>query len=509
MMNNHCRTIRNTIFCFVCIGFLINVKPLFAQQNFTPLQRGEYEIVKEDNSYDPHAQFSGEYKAHYYFKKLGLFSGDDLGGDIFQDFYLQVQSKVNSNVSFKIKLGNKSDLVSEQESEYDSRYKIEAGDSSSDEGLTVVFKEAYLEYNHNPNARLLLGKQDINIADRKGLVFDGSATAITQGCRIGTWCYYIGAAKIGDEGESSLYWAQLLYPIYQSGIKIPDPWGEKSVRQQESLSIEIFRTIHQGHDIPLAVYGGWVGENTTYHDTTGDAASGERVYYDNSDVEYFGFNVKWAYYDFLLDFLWMNQSGTREYHTGTQENGDVTELSNSNFYGNAYLLNTQYLISDEWKSSFTYFWGSGNSNETDGQKIWESDSAAYYEVKKGGFGDALIYFNGDEGVGDGHSVSNLRFHKIQADYQTPKKDVLLEMSAYWFYRNSPVFINTVGEAEDKGSDIGFEFDFRTTWQLERNLSFQFFAGLFMPKEAYTVNDSVRPIDTEDFSMAGLHVQYNF
>lgn len=508
-MNNHCRALKKTFLFSILTGILINLQPLFAQQNFTPIQQGEYEIVKEDNSYDPGAKINGEYKAHYYFRKLGLFSGDDLNGDVFQDFHLQIQSKVNSNLSLNVKLGNKSSLVSEQEAEFDSKYQSEVGDSSSDDGLTVVFKEAYLEYNHNPNARLLLGKQEISIADKKGLVFDGTATAITQGCRIGTWCYYIGAAKIGESGDSSLYWAQLLYPIYQSGIEIPNQWGDKPTRQQESLSVEIFRTVYQGLDIPLAKYGGWVGENTVYHNTIDGTSTGKRVYFDNSDVEYFGFNVNWSYYDFMLDLIWMNLSGSRDYHTGTQENGDVTKLSERNVNGTAYLINTQFLIRDDWKSSFTYFVSSGNSVENDGDEIWESDSTAFYEVKKGGFGNALIYFNGSDGVGDGHSVSNLKFYKIEFNYQSLKKDVAVDMAAYWFYRNNPVFINKVGEAEEKGSNIGFEFDFQANWQLEQSLSFQFFASVFMPNEAYTANDNVRPTDTQDFSMAGLGVQYNF
>ncbi|MCP4753537.1 MAG: hypothetical protein GY866_21830 [Proteobacteria bacterium] len=502
--------IGSTTFLVALFSVFCMIEPLSAQQNFTPLKQGDYEVVEENTSFNPGAKIGGDYRASYNSRREGIVFGSDYYGGIQQDISLKIESKINTNVSLHATLGNKSSSVSEQEVAYDTENPAERGDSSGDEGLSIVFKEAFLEYNHNPNASLKIGRQSIAIGDKMGLIYKGTATAITQGCRIGSWCYYVGGARLGEEGDSALFWAQLDYPVFQSGVLVADPWGKKPTRQQKSLNVELFRTIYRGKDIPLADYGGWTGENSDFHDTTDDTSQGARVYYDNDGVEYMGFNVAWNFYGFHLDFTWSSLTGSRKYHTGNQDEGGVTEFAEKNTSGNAYYANAEYQYLEDWKAGMTLFNASGNKVEKDGEKIWEDNSKAYHEVIKGNYDEALIYFNGKNGIGDGHSVSNLIYYALKSSYRSVQKDLGVDLSFYYFRRNSPVFINEIGEEAKKDDAIGYELDFNLKWRLEERLSLQFYAAVFQPGAAYSPNDNIRPVkDPEDFSLLGVTGTYCF
>ena len=493
----------------ISVFSLIHAQPVLSQQPFTPLEQGEYKIEEESTEYDPGAQFSGSYRAFATGWRDGILLGKELGGTTQQEFEINIHSMINTNISLNVVIGNRSALVEEQETAYDTRYASEKGDSSSDTGMDVIFKEAYLEYNHNPNAKLRIGKYFVNIADRKGLIYQGIATAISQDCRIGTWCYSIGGARLAEGGSSAVYWLQLDYPVYQSGKLIPDPWAKDGTRQRESFNIELFRAMHKGTDIPIASSGHWVGENSSYHDTTGDSYQGPRVYFENDEVEYMGFNIKWYYNSLKLNFSWVNLTGKRKYYAGYKDQGG-TFIKRQRIAGYAFLLDLDYLNSKEWQSGFTLFSASGNEQKDYNAKFWDKDSDAFLEIKKGSYGNAFIYFNGRDGTGQGHSVSNLFYYALRASYRSAQKDKSAEIALYSFKRNKPVFINQPGEAESKDTDIGIELDASFTWQLEKRLSLKLFAAIFQTGAAYTPNDNVRPIEKpEDFSLIGIDCRYDF
>jgi len=483
---------------------------LFAQQGFTPLKRGEYEVIEEDTQFNPGAKIGGSYEAFGASRRLGLINGSAFGGKIYQDISLDFQSKINTNVSLHAKLGHNSFIVSEQDQAYSTSYPSESRDSTSDDGFNVVFDEAFLEYNHNPNASLRVGRQYLDIGDRKGLIFEGEANAISQGCRIGTWCYSIGGARIGEGGTASLIWVQLDYPVFESGVLIPDPWGKKPTRQEKSFSVEIFRVMHGGNDIPLAEYGGWTGKFTEHHDTSDDTTSGDPVYYDNDGVEYIGLNLIWNHIDFDLNFVWANLNGTRDYFSVDSSDNLATILGSQTVSGSAYLLDVGYRLTDEWKSSLRLFTAGGSEIDSDGEKIWNGSSKSFFEVKKGSFGDAIIYFNGRNGIGDGHSVSNLTYSALKFAYRGKEDSYDVDLDVYSFNRTKAVFVNQKGESESKRTDIGREFDVRIDWQIEERLFFQFYVAYFMPGAAYTENDSFRPeTKVQDFSLLGISARYTF
>jgi len=497
------------LFIWLAILLLLCTSSLLAQQNYTPLKSGDYKVVDEDTRYLPGAKIGGSYRAYYDQRKNGFLVGADFESKIMQDITLEFESKINTNVSLHATIENRSSFVTEQEIPYDSNDIAEKGDATGDEGFDLVFGEAYLEYNHNPNARLRVGRQNIDIADRKGLIYKGTATAISQGCRIGTWCYEIGGARIGKSGGSAVFWAQLDYPVYESGVLIKDPWGDKPTRQSKSLNVEIFRVINRGKDIPLADYGGWTGENSVYHDTSDDSPTGSRVYYDNDGIEYIGLNLRWNYGRLAMDMTWSNLVGSRVYHTGTQDGG-FSEIGDESVSGNAYHVELSYQFSNEWRARFTTLLATGDDVKTDGEKIWQRESSAYFEIKKGSHGDALIYFNGEDSVGDGHSVSNLTYYALAVDFRTLKGDFGFKTALFVLSHTNPVFVNPVGSDPEQTKAIGNELDVELTWYLEERLSFNLFISYMQPGGAYARNDSLRAeAGQSDFSMIGLDCSYRF
>lgn len=487
-----------------------HLSSVYAQQAFTPLKQGEYEVREESEFFNPGIQVNGYYHAYYASFREELVNGEEISDGFLQDIELQIQSKVNTNISVHAHIGNKSKVVSEQDDPFVTDYADEQSDSTSDGAMDLEFREAYLEYNHNPNARLLIGKQFINVADRIGLIYQGNANAISQRCRIGTWCYYVGGARIGSEGDSALFWLQLDYPIYQNGVLITDPWVKSETRQEASFSVELMRVDYQGSKIPMSSSGMWIGEGSPYQASYLDGTTRKYVYFDNDEVQYMGFNIKWDYYDFLLRFDWINLAGKRDYFS--RDAGGAKEyLSKKEVAGNVYNLEMDLRVKNNWNTGLTFFAATGNEAKEDTANFWERNSSAYMEVQKGDFGDALIYFNGKKGLGQGHSVSNLVFYALRTSYFSDKRDVKVDFAAYSFKRNQPVYYyDETGDREDKSAEIGSELDLAIDWKLEERLKVGAQIAYFIPGNAYSANDNIRPTkDPEDFSLIGLKLQYDF
>ncbi len=501
--------IKTCQFLILVLITLLFVETAMAQQSYTPLKQGEYEIVEESSYFNPGAKIEGSYKAFYATQKEGIVNGESVSGKLLQDIELRITSKINTNMSVHASLGNRSTLVSYQEESYDTDYPDEEGDAS-DDGMTVVFREAYLEYNHNPNAKLKVGKQFINVGDGIGLIYQGRANAISQQCRIGTWCYYVGGARLGEGGDASLYWLQLDYPVYESGSLVADPRISKGTRQEVSLNVELINIRYEGHHIPASTIGIWTGEHSTYHATaTNSSGNTDYVYFDNNEVSYMGFNLGWNYDDFLLRFTWIALDGERKYYVGA-DNAGQESLARGAIFGNAIYLDMDYRLFKNWSAGLTGFSASGNEMDSDGEEVWENDSTAFLEIQKGDFGDAIIYFNGKHGVGDGHSVSNLNYYSFDVSYRTAKNDIVVDVTYYDFNRNQAVYYNQIGEEEKKSTKIGQEFDIEVIWRIENKLDVGAFIALFQPGNAYTPNDNVRPDgEQEEFTLMGLTLSYEF
>ncbi len=487
----------------------ISTSTVQAQQNFTPLAQGDYEIIEESEFFNPGIQVHGYYEAYYGNRRRGLLNGDNLGGNMFQDISLKMTSKVNTNVAVRAEIGNKSTLLSDQEYYYETNYPDERGDASGD-GMTVVFRQAFLEYDHNPNARLRIGKQFINVGDRIGMIYQGNANAITQECRIGTWCYYIGGARLGEEGNSGLYWVQLDYPVYESGNLVPDHWTKKGTRQEVSFNVELLNVRYDGTDIPSSKMGMWTSEHSTYHTTTTNSSSAtDYVYFENDGVSYMGFNLGWNYYDFLLNMSWIMLDGKRRYFVGEKE-PNKEPLAKRHLTGTAIYLDMDFFPYKNWRVSLTGLSSSGTKYESADSNVWDKNSSSFLEVQKGDFGDAIIYFNGKHGIGDGHSISNLKFVQLDISFLTERKDMGFDFAYYVFQKEQSVFYTEDGTDPKRSADIGQEMDLRFNWRLEDKIDVGAFIAYFNPGKAYSQNDNVTPTGDEDeISLIGIDLKYNF
>ena len=490
------------------ICWIIHPGNISAQQHFTPLKQGEYEVKEESGFFNPGAQIGGSYKAHYSVFKDGFINEADLASQLKQDVEIRIQSKVNTNLAVHATIGNKYKSVEQQEEGYYTDYPDEAGDVSGDGGLDLEFREAYLEYNHNPNAQLQIGKQFINVGDRIGLIYQGNATAISQQCRIGTWCYYVGGARLGEDGSSGLFWGQIDYPVYESGNIVSDRWVKKGVRQEVSFNVELMRVMYRGIHIPMSKSGQWIGEGSIYQETTTVGTETKKVYFDNDGVEYIGFNLFWNYYDYILRFTWLNLAGKRDYFAESSASGKDS-LGTEQISGNAYHLEMDYQVIKSWKIGLKMFTATGTERD-DGENIWEGESHSFMEVQKGDYGDALIYFNGSDGTGEGHSIANLNYYSVNGSYRSDGNAVFLRLALYSFNRNYEVYYNEIGSSEKTATHIGEEIDFEIYWNIEEKLKAGFAVGMFLPDNAYSANDNIRPVEaTKDFSLAAVSLQYDF
>ncbi|OGG95322.1 MAG: hypothetical protein A2508_06365 [Candidatus Lambdaproteobacteria bacterium RIFOXYD12_FULL_49_8] len=490
---------RIPILLFWFLSFaLVGVPSLaLAQQNFVTLKEGEYQIDQAPRPHIEDAVITGRFEADYLSDRSENFSSRTGTGQAFQDIELGFDSNLHDHISIVAKIANNSRRVADQPQGYQSYDTQEQGDSTADTGLNLIFKEAFLEYNHNPSAVLRLGRQRYSIGDKKGLVYQGWANGFSQTCGIGTWCYLIGAARIGQGVTDNLLFAQLTYPIYENGVEHENPWGEPY--QESAFYVEIFRNFHQGSEMPLALYGGRTGAGSSYQ----VQENGRGVYYDNKKLEYFGTNLNWRFYGYHLDLNYVAFSGRRNYWSGARGEADRQYLTNQHLAGAVWLVNQEFLIHNDWKLGFEYLLT--RASEHNGDAYYAHDRVDFVEIKKGTFGDALIYFDG-EGLGQGHGVTNLNYRKLDLHYKNPVFHWGLDFALWGFNRDKAV-ANQTGE---KYTKIGNEFDFKFSYPLDKNLTALMQMALFNADRAYSPNDNLAPVNRpQDFSTVGLRIGYHF
>ena len=510
---------------------LLLVGTALAQNNFTPLKEGEYKTEYEEPKYVPDARISGDYRFIYLNRRGSRFSGGAHPYDYLrQEFNLMFTSEVNTNVSLNVEISNDYSIIGTERDSYVSKRRRDIEDGSKSNDSQIILKQSYVEYNHNPMAMLRFGKQKIELGDREGLVFKGILTGITQQCKVGSWCYSIGAMKLGPNDNDRLYWGSLDYPVYESGVMVNDPWDKKAFRHENSLNVEIHRVYWKQHDIALAKFGGrtWksndaylynsdvseeqatIDRNTT---PTSNATDDHLAYFD-TNMEYYGVNLNWRFYGFKADLIYVQMNGRRIYHVGTDANEDknpdelVEKLASEKLMGFAVNLNLSLQFAEEWQFTTEGFWTNGNENNKEKNQlpIWERGNLGFHEINHGTFGDANIYFSGDDGSGEGHSVNNLTYGALHISYRDKEKFFYWDASAYAFFRTNFVY----NENGDQHRFIGYEFDTSITFIAEKSLFFEFQASYFQTGGAYVRNDNDIPVaHPEDFTFVGAVLKYKF
>ena len=476
----------------------------FSQQHFIPLKEGDYTVEDKESKVFSNIKASGSYRAFWGTHNDSIFPQKGKSSKTGQDIRLKLRSQVNTDASLNVTFRNGSADLKKQKNGYNYRDDPDdTGSSNNDTGMNVILDEGYLEYNHNPNAKLKIGRHFINVADRRGFIYQGTAAAISQECRIGTWCYYIGGAKLEDGVDDSLYWVQLDYPVYQSGTLKRDLWSKK-MRQNRSFNVEMFKVLYHGHDIPLARYGGITGENSNYQAKTEPVK--KNIFFDNHGTEYIGVNVDWNHDDLDLHLVITYLAGSRQFHTGTQNRGNVENMQKKSIQGRLYYSNLNYQFLPEWRFELAALYGSGTRFEDKETKIWQQDSTSFLEIQKGDHEAALIYFNGKDALGDGHSVTNLRYEKLGFSYRSLLQELSFDLHYYQFRHAVPVY--TQAGIEER--IVGQELDTKVGLNLKENLSFDLFWGAFLPKNGYSRNNNSPPIPLDKtLSLFGAEFKYIF
>lgn len=474
--------------------------PLSAQQNFTPIIEGEYTTIEDKSIPSSNITVSGSYRASAMQRRSGSLMGDKEGSNTQQEIKLSVKSVVNEHISVNGTLRNLFADTKTQQTAHATTQNDQENRSDEDNGLDATFESAFLEYNHNPHAILRVGQQEVHVGDRMGLIYKDYTNAITQDCRMGTWCTYIGGASIGD--YERLYWFQLDYPVYENGVTINDLWGDTPERPESSFNVELYRISYGGNDSALGEYGGPTTANSTYQVEN----ASEKVYFDTTDMEYYGLNFDFNYYSFELDANIITMLGKRTYHTGSQATTAPQVLSHQNMTGTLFRLNPRYQISKNWKIEYEGLTSTGTEKTSSSENHWDNNSTTFYEIDKGAFGNALIYFKGVGELGERHSVSNLTYHSVGATYRGSNRDRGFDLRYFTFSRTNAVY----NQSGHKVTDIGQEIDLLLKWKIDKNLWVDLYWAMFQAGEAYSESDNIKPVAApENFNTMGANLRYTF
>ena len=221
------------------------------------------------------------------------------------------------------------ELATNQEPIYQSDIRTSRSSrttGSESQTANITARQAYLEFNRNPNEETKLGKQVINIGDRKGKVFAGILSGYAQRCKAGTWCYEIGGMKLSSADGDWLYFFSLDYPFWHE----VDSQGEII----DSLRVEMFRIKYTEHDVPLGLNnipakrlsssnlsslesgGGFTSGSGCNTSLTGYTLNSDckPIYYNSNEQEYFGLRIQWETPVWSVYADLISNQGNRDYY---------------------------------------------------------------------------------------------------------------------------------------------------------------------------------------------------
>jgi len=233
---------------FIFLALLSAAVSVSAQSYFVPLERGDYTEREEHLAFSPGVKLSGDYRFRTSKIKstaLPLSRSETNSPEEFsfdQDIRLRLRSTVHRIVSINLELATNQEPLYQSDIRESRSSRTTAADSQS---ANIYARQSYLELNRNPNEETKIGKQVINIGDRKGKVFAGILSGYSQRCKAGTWCYEIGGMKLSSADGDWLYYFSLDYPF----------WHEVNSQGEiiDSLRIEMFRIKYTEHDVPLGL----------------------------------------------------------------------------------------------------------------------------------------------------------------------------------------------------------------------------------------------------------------
>ena len=508
---------------FIIFVFLNTSGLASAQSYFVPLERGDYTERKEHLILSPGVELSGDYRFRSSKLQSTLLplsraetnSPEELSFD--QDIRLRLRSIVHRIISIKLELATDQDPFFQADIRNHRSSRTTSADSQA---VNIYARQSYLELNRNPNDKKKIGKQEVNIGDRKGKVFAGILSGYSQRCKAGTWCYEIGGMKLSSAGGDWLYYFSLDYPF----------WHEVDFQGEviDSYRIEIFRIKYTEHDVPLGqnnVPANRLSSSTLTSLESGGFISGsicnnslgeyalnsdcKPIYYNANEQEYFGLRMQWetSVWSVYVDVV--SNQGNRDYFIyDDRHNLDKRKIS-----GGAAEIELNWKKPGE-QFSLIGMMASGDEQIPDSNRSgvnYQRSLTGYFEIFPGTYRGTQFYFNGvsldlNSGTGLGHSINNTQLGGFRYRYDIPETTAVYRLGLYELKRVKPV-LDLIGS---KASMIGLELDNTITMIYAGHAKIDLDINVFQPGRAFSYDDQTVPTATKNmiYHFAG-RLTYSF
>ncbi len=500
----------------LAMSFCGTPQTTFAQINFQPLEKGEYEEVEERllvlRGVEADAEFSAwlRYNDNKEFGELT----ENLKNTPYQNLRFGLRTVTHPDVSINMVLQLGNNLVKTNELR-DKKNSFESRSEGSDNGVALY--ESWLRYEPNPRSPIYIGKKYLSLGGNRGAVFEANIPAITFDCRAKSWCVPFGTAFVGEYKLDVINHISLLYTFWDEEA----PAGRK-----RHFSNELFIFEHTESNIPL---GKNLGPGfSDYKKETNNPEDNEinkdptliyddnntLVYYDVKGIYTYGFHLNWEnpILHFRLQVLGVN--GERVYHPYRRFNigyeGQTLstgEEINSSYTGRFYESELNFYFDKNELTLQTM-----NASGDEEQAGYDRNLGGYYEITPGSYRGSQLFFNGFgpsfyDGGGLGHSVNNIQMNSLKYSWLNPdKKGFLFSMSVHDLKYNNPI----LNEDDELVSNIGTEINIKWKTALRHQTYSVIEANHLFAKEAFRLNDYTKPVsDPDDFSQLIFRLIYSF
>ncbi len=504
---------------------------IFAQSNFIPLKPGDLKEREDIWAFSPGLKLTGNYRIYATQINSGATPQrreDEREIDTLffhHELRIQLRSTVNRNISLNLEM----ETQQEPFQDADLRSESQSGEEKNiDAQITGIgARQAYLEYNSNPANVLKLGKHHLNLGDRHGKVFSGVLTGISQNCKLGTWCYEIGAAKLGEHPADWLYFGSLNYPVFRE----ENP-ANATIHQ---LEVEVFRIFYTERDIPLGISNIPTFENEDVLNdlaqayATGDDGQqqeartfskqfvdrqGRPLFYDAIEQEYFGIRLLWEKTALSVRFDITANQGKRHYHLlrdeeGVLESPDLGDnsvefksnhVAKRSLAGVASELEVSYQLNNH-QFGFRGMFATGDKEKLDTEI--EGDNFlrvlnSYYEIVPGSYQGTNFYFNGkrdglQSGTGLGHSINNTSLIGGWYRLDLIETPFSYQTGLFQLKRMQPVRNETGKQVRN----IGVEWDNTFAWRMDKHFHTDFELNFLQPGDAFSYSDNQAPLNRNE------------
>ena len=515
---------KNWSFLLVFGWILGTVSIVTAQTNFIPLERGDAVEREERLMFSPGVQLSGDYRLRTSWisgsqlpeSRAGALSASDFAYD--QDIRFTLRSNVHRTISINL------ELSTEQDALYLSDLRASRSDriwNPESQQVNVVARQAFLELNSHPRSQTRIGKQKINIGDRRGKVFTGIVSGFSQLCTVGTWCYEIGAAKLSKQLSDWMFYLSLDYSF----------WNDRDT-QGNALDVfraEIFRIKYTEHDIPLGrnnvplqklssstltnlkdtsfIESGTTCKNEVLDYMVNSAC--KPIYFYSTGHEFWGLRLVYETPSVQIYGDMIGSSGTRRHYV-YDNSSTVTYSKNDGIAGE---LELKY-ISGDHQYGLIAMMARGDKEIQDPNKEglnYLRNLSGYFEIMPGTYRGTQLYFNGgstdlNSGTGLGHSINNTSLIGLRYSYSVLDSQLVYHGGLYQLKRMQEVF-NSLNEST---KDIGMELNNTFRFPIAIHAVMELDVNAFNPGNAFSFDDHDVPGSvTNMFYQVAARLFYSF